>query len=286
MSEKESPKGETGAEEAALLAAKQKAADEEAVQERADMEAIGRSFMNTLTIVTSEPGWKDWTPAEDPVELVIDMLAMIDELKEKVPAEPEPLPEGTRTTPLNWDELAPYSVPGTCGIAAWVLEGAMMSVIMKTEPHSVNSTENWGPFHGASDGGMDALLAYAIERRPSPEVLFNKARELGICTGAFEDLLPVDRVSFELAARLLPATADTIEALNAAIVVRNPAPAMTDTGVAVDIEDTIFEPIDGLVDIDQDRALAQAKADKAMAERAAAKPRQGRKARSITEGAE
>ncbi|CAA0096154.1 Uncharacterised protein [Starkeya nomas] len=251
------------AEDAKRKAAEeQEAADEAAEQERADMEAIGRSFMNTLTVVTSEPEWKDWSPAEDPVEIVTDMLAMIDELRAQVSQEPEPLPEGTRTTPLGWDELAPYSSAGTVMLASWVVEGAVSSFIMKTEPFHQFSTDNWGAFAGASDGMFGDVLAYALDRRPAPEVLFNKMRELGHVTGQWHELLPVDRAAIELAARIIPAVADVVETLNAEMVHRFPPPAPAVATRLVDIEDTVLERVAGIADVDPQMAAARTKADR------------------------
>lgn len=273
----EGPETQASAEMQAAIAAKQKAHEEaqqrEAMeakaklaaeeQERADMEAIGRSFMATLDIVCSEPDWKDWAPADDPVELVTDMLAMIDELKAGPPA--APLPEGARTTPLAWDELAPFSVAGTIDLAAWIIEGAEGSFVMKTEPYYGNVPENWGVFNGASDGTHQAIIAYSIERRPMAEVLFNKMREIGKISGAFDDLLPLQRASFELAARLLPAVAEVAEVMNAEMVRRNPPPAPVRVTREVDIEDTILERVDGIDDIDPQMATARARADEAAA---------------------
>lgn len=280
-------KTEMAAKEKAHEEAQQREADEAKAklaaeeQERADMEAIGRSFMETLTIVTSEPDWKDWAPADDPVELVTDMLAMIDELKAGPPV--EPLPEGARTTPLAWDELAPLSVAGTIDLAAWVIEGAEMSFVMKTEPYHRNVPENWGIFNGASDGTHQAIIAYSIERRPTAEVLFNKLRELGEISGTFEDLLPVQRASFELAARILPAVADVVEVMNAEMVRRNPPVSPATAAQLVDIEDTILERVDGIDDIDPQMAAAREKADQEAAKREAEKKPTKAKKRSIAD---
>lgn len=176
--------------------------------------------------------------------------------------EPEPLPEGMRTTPLGWDELAPYSSAGTAVLASWVVEGAVSSFIMKTEPFHQFSTDNWGAFAGASDGMFGDVLAYALDRRPAPEVLFNKMRELGHVTGQWHELLPVDRAAIELAARIIPAVADVVETLNAEMVHRFPPPAPAVATRLVDIEDTVLERVAGIADVDPQMAAARTKADR------------------------
>lgn len=273
-------------------AAAQAAADAAAAQERADMEAVGRSFMERLAdLVASEPDWKGWAPADDPTELVGDMLEKINELKAQLaevlapPPAPELIPG--RDTPLAWDELAPHSIAGTLDIVAWIVEGADHSLIMTTEPYSANSMENWGVFSRASEGKHDEIIRYAIERRPSPEVLFNKMRELGLIAGEFYDLAPYQRAGLELGGRVIVAAAEAIDIVNTVIVAKNPPPAPAISTVAVDPEDTILERVDGLDDIDRERAAiegasAQAAADR---EKKASKGKgKTKKARSIDAG--
>lgn len=196
--------------------------------------------------------------------------------------EPAP-PEDMRTTPLTWDELAPFSIQGTLDLAAWIIEGAEMSFVMKTEPYHRNVSENWGIFSGASDGTHQAIIAYSIERRPTAEVLFNKLRELGEISGTFDELLPFQRAGFELAARILPAAADVVEVINAEMVRRHPPPVPATAARLVDIEDTILERVDGIDDIDPQMAAARAKADEEAAKRDAEKKPAKAKKRSIAD---
>ncbi|WGD31297.1 hypothetical protein AncyloWKF20_05585 [Ancylobacter sp. WKF20] len=249
-------------------------------QERADMEAIGRSFMDALAVVHEHPDWKDWTPADDPAELVLDMLNEIDELKAKVPRVP---PAGARPAALDWHEVAPTSVEGVFALIAPVLEAAEQAYIGECEPQ--NFVSGLGPLTKLSIVEASRLIGYALDRRPAPEVLFNKARELGIVTGTFDHLLPVDRASFELAARLIPAIGEVVATINAVIVEKNPPPAPAVTTRPVDIEDTIFEQTDGIGELDEQRAAAQAKADEAAAAHAA-KKKPAKKKRSIADAAD
>jgi len=197
---------------------------------------------------------------------------------EQAPAPPAYL----RTTPLAWHELAPFSIAGTIELAAWVQESAEQALIMKTEPHYHTEWVSWGVM-SLLDGGQESeVLRYVIDRRPAPEVLFNKMRELGHVTGAWDELLPVERASYELAARIIPAVADVAEAINAQLVAKcPPAPAVAATRL-VDIEDTILERVDGMDDIDPEMAAAREKADQIAAERAAEKKPKGKK-RSIVD---
>lgn len=190
-----------------------------------------------------------------------------------------PPPEDMRTTPLAWDELAPFSIAGTIELAGDVLEGAEQAYIAHTEPHYHTEWVGWGVLALVSDEQAAEVIRYAIERRPAPEVLFNKMRELGHITGPWEELTPVDRASFELAARILPAVADVAEVMNAEMVRRNPPPATATAAQLVDIEDTILERVDGIDDIDPQMAAAREKADEEAAKREAAKkPAKAKKA--------
>ncbi|WAC26326.1 hypothetical protein [Ancylobacter sp. SL191] len=201
------------------------------------------------------------------------------------PAETAPAPEAPRPTPLNWDEVPPHSVPSTMKLIMVVLENAEQAYIGETEPFNHTEWEVWGLLSKASDDELSPLVSYAMERRPSAEVLFNKARELGLVAGAFDDLLPVDRASFELAARLIPAIGEVVATINAVIVEKNPPPAPAVTTRPVDIEDTIFEQTDGIGELDEQRAAAQAKADEAAAAHAA-KKKPAKKKRSIADAAD
>ncbi|WP_371347008.1 hypothetical protein [Ancylobacter sp. IITR112] len=196
--------------------------------------------------------------------------------------EPTP-PEDMRTTPLTWEELAPFSIAGTIELAGDVLEGAEQAYIAHTEPHYHTEWVGWGVLALVSDEQAAEVIRYAIERRPAPEVLFNKMRELGHITGVWEELTPVDRASFELAARLLPAVADVAEVMNAEMVRRNPPPVPATAARLVDIEDTILERVDGIDDIDPQMAAARAKADEEAAKREAEKKPAKAKKRSIAD---
>lgn len=196
--------------------------------------------------------------------------------------EPAP-PEDMRTTPLVWEELAPFSIAGTIQLAGDVLEGAEQAYITKTEPHYHTEWVGWGVLALMSDQDADEVIRYAIERRPAPEVLFNKMKELGHAVGKWEELTPVYRASFELAARLLPAVADVAEVMNAEMVRRHPPAAPATAARLVDIEDTILERVDGIDDIDPQMATARAKADEEAAKREAEKKPAKAKKRSIAD---
>jgi hypothetical protein len=57
-------------------------AQKQKVQELQDMADIGRSLMATIAVHTSKDGpLKDWTPAEDPAEVVDDLVELIDALR-------------------------------------------------------------------------------------------------------------------------------------------------------------------------------------------------------------
>lgn len=202
------------------------------------------------------------------------------------PTETAPPAEPSRTTPLGWDELGYTGDAGMLGLIVAVLESAEGRYIRQTEPHVSDFDLNYmGLTPKLNDERIQALLPYVIERRPGAEVMFNKARELGIVAGGFADLLPVDRASFELAARLIPAIADVVDTINAEIVARNPSPAPAVAVRPVDIEDTIFEQTDGIGELDPVRAAAQAKADEAAAAHAAGK-KPAKKKRSIADAAD
>lgn len=56
-----------------------------------DMANIGQSFMNSLeTVVTMDGPFKGWCPAEDPAELVLDLLNALDEALEAAAHEAKP----------------------------------------------------------------------------------------------------------------------------------------------------------------------------------------------------
>ncbi|MFD2030240.1 hypothetical protein ACFSKM_07880 [Ancylobacter dichloromethanicus] len=154
---------------------------------------------------------------------------------------------------------------------AMVLESAEAAYILKTEPGQQNVPVDFGVFCMASSPVYDDVIRYAIERRPAAEVLFNKMKELGHVAGLWDALTPVDRASFELAARIIPAVADVAEVMNAEMVRRFPPPAPMMATREVDLEDTILERVDGIDDIDPQMAAARAQADQAAAEREAEK---------------
>ncbi|AGH48729.1 hypothetical protein G432_05010 [Sphingomonas sp. MM-1] len=56
-----------------------------------DMEAVGRSLMETIESNRSHPLLKDWAPTDDPAEIVADLLNAYDE--KLAPAQPEDVVE-------------------------------------------------------------------------------------------------------------------------------------------------------------------------------------------------
>lgn len=194
-----------------------------------------------------------------------------------VEAQQAPADDQVRTEPLDWPDMAPFGIDSTTEHAAGMVAAAqhfMREVLGGTIMVPAM-------FYALPQETCQALAAYVLQRRPSAEVLFNKMRELGIIPGSFEELPPVYRGELELAVRVIPAVAGALEAMNAAIVERNPPPAPEVATAPVALEDTILEQVDGMGDIDPERAAAQAKADQAAAEREApAKKSKGKKARS------
>lgn len=196
-----------------------------------------------------------------------------------------PPPEPPRTTPLGWDEVPPFSVQGTIDLVVDLLMPLQLVLLQRSEPCVQQADDDTALKLRALQGCCDALIVYALERGPSAEVLFNKARELGLVTGGFHDLLPSARISFELAARLIPAIGEVVATINAEIVAKNPPPVPAVTTRPIDIEDTIFEQTDGIGELDEQRAAAQAKADEAAAAHAA-KKKPAKKKRSIADAAD
>lgn len=198
-----------------------------------------------------------------------------------------------RSAPLDWDELPPFGRLGCEEAAANVLEVAEQVVlaVIDGEDGAGADWDAWGVFNGATKNEQSAIVRYVLTRRPTAEVLFNKVREWGFSAPEgprFEDLLPVHRAGFELAVRIVPAVVHTIEAINTAIVEKNPPPAPAIAAHPVDIEDTILEQVDGLGDIDPERAAAQAGADRKAAQNDAPPKPKAKKGKplSIDDGGE
>lgn len=193
------------------------------------------------------------------------------ELQGQAPAT-EVLEQSAREAPLGWRELPAFSTAGTEEAAAKVLEvveQVMLEVVDGSDGPG-SDWDVWGVFNGATTNEQSAIVRYVLERRPAAEVLFNKLTEWGFHPPegpAFGNLLPVHRAGIEVAVRVIPAVADTIEALNTLIVAKNPPPTPTISTVPVDPEDTILEPIDGPDDIDAERAAIQAASADAAGER-------------------
>ncbi|MEW6256563.1 MAG: hypothetical protein AB1592_11450 [Pseudomonadota bacterium] len=191
---------------------------------------------------------------ETPPERIVPPAPAGDEGGKDMPPAGEQIGDAehpTATSSYAWNEIAEQlAIEGGIGgdgivmTAMLAVESSLFEVFGSAEDYSV--AEEAGLLWAYGEGERSALGRYILERGPTAEVLFNKARELGLYQGrTFADLNPAEWASLELAVRVGPAVKAAIDAVLAEADRRHPPPKIPLRRRAVAVEDTIFEQVNG-----------------------------------------